>query len=212
MSHFTSLNPDILTVPLSDAPFVHSEAFVHPMAEIGDGTKVWAQTRVFEAARIGINCVLGTGVYVGPEVTIGAGTKVQNGGQIPPGFTVGRCVFWGPCAIGTNDHNPRADNPSWQLVHTTVEDGASIGAGAIIIGGNTIGQRALVGAGALVTRPVPPYGLVLGAPGRHVGWVNDLGERISSDPSQIPEELHPILKARGLLEAAQKSLRPSTHR
>ncbi len=166
--------------------FIHSTADVHPAAAIGDDTKIWQLVQVREGAKIGGECILGRCVYVDSHVVIGNRVKIQNYASVYEGVTVEDGVFIGPHVIFTNDKFPRAVNPDgtlksaddWQITPTLVRMGASIGANATIVCGITIGQWAMIGAGGLVTRDVPDYGLVIGAPAKLVGYVCKCGRRI----------------------------------
>ncbi len=158
---------------------VHPTAEVHPSAQIGDGTSIWNQCQVRENTVIGANCILGKDSYVDFGVRIGDNVKIQNGALVYHGTTLESGVFVGPGAIFTNDRLPRAINPDgslksdddWVVGETTVRYGASIGAGAVILPGVSVGRFALVGAGAVVTKDVPDHGLVLGNPARLAGYV-----------------------------------------
>jgi UDP-2-acetamido-3-amino-2,3-dideoxy-glucuronate N-acetyltransferase len=168
--------------------FVHPTADVSPQAVIGDGTKIWHHSQVRERAIIGRNCILSKGVYVDCDVRIGDNVKVQNGVSIYHGVTIEDGVFCGPHCVFTNDLQPRAINPDgslkagddWTLNETLVRMGASIGAHATIVCGVTIGRWAMVGAGAVVTRDVPDYGVVYGNPARLRGFVCPCGEKLSA--------------------------------
>jgi acetyltransferase-like isoleucine patch superfamily enzyme len=165
---------------------IHPTADVSEQAEIGAGTSIWHQAQVRENARIGAHCILSKGVYVGEGVTLGDNVKVQNYVSIYPGVTLEDGVFCGPHCVFTNDKRPRAVNPDgslkggddWQVVPTRVERGAAIGANAVIICGVTIGQWAMVGSGAVVSRDVPDHGLVWGNPARLHGFVCPCGARL----------------------------------
>ena len=151
--------------------FIHRSAEVEPDVIIGDGTKVWRFTHISKGAVIGKNCVIGQGVFIGKDVVVGDGCKVQNGSQIFAGVTLGDSVFVGPGVIFTNVLFPRADMEQKDYVKTEVGDGASIGAGVVIICGNNIGKRAFIAAGSVVVKPVYNLGVVIGNPGRIVGKV-----------------------------------------
>jgi len=148
---------------------IHESAYVED-AEIGDGTDIWHFVHVRKGAKIGKNCNIGKGVYVDLNVVIGDNCKIQNFATIYQGVTISNDVFIGPRVCFTNDVRPRAfmwgDN---RLVKTVVKNGASIGANATIIAGVTIGEYAMVGAGSVVTKDVPDYGLVVGNPAKVVG-------------------------------------------
>ena len=158
--------------------FIHPTATVDDCAEIGKGTKVWLNVQVREAARVGRNCVLSKDVYLDHGVSIGDNCKIQNSVSIYQGVTVEDDVFVGPNACFTNDKVPRAFKADWQISTTLVRRGASIGANATIVCGVTIGEYAMVAAGAVVTRDVEPFTLVLGNPARAVGKVDKEGNRV----------------------------------
>jgi len=160
---------------------IHETAEVSEKAVIGDGTKVWNQAQVREGASIGANCIIGKNVYIDAGVQIGSGVKIQNNVSVYAGVTVEDDVFLGPSMTFTNDLYPRAFNPEWQITPTHVCKGASIGAGAVIVCGVTIGAYAMVGAGAVVTKDVPPYTLVVGNPARPVWRVCRCGRRLDPD-------------------------------
>ncbi len=166
---------------------IHPTADVSDQAQIGDGTAIWHQAQVRERARIGQNCILGKGVYVDFGVQIGNRCKLQNGAYVYHGVTLEDGVFVGPGVILTNDRLPRAINPDgslktdddWKVGHIHVKRGASLGAGSVVLPGVTVGEFALVGAGAVVTRSVPDQGLVVGNPARLVGYVCRCGRPLS---------------------------------
>ncbi len=161
-------------------PFIHPTAVVDHGAQLGSGTHIWHHAHVRGTARLGRNCNIGKGVYIDSGVVLGDGCKVQNGANLYRGLTVGNKVFIGPDAQFTNDLVPRATEWSdAKLVPTAVEDGASIGCNATIICGITIGQFAMVAAGAVVTKDVPAYGLVIGNPARLRGFVDQAGNKIA---------------------------------
>jgi acetyltransferase-like isoleucine patch superfamily enzyme len=167
---------------------IHPSADVSPHARIGERTSIWNQAQVRERAAIGADCIVGKDAYVDFEVVIGDRCKVQNGALLYHGVTLENGVFVGPGVIFTNDRVPRAINPDgslkgtedWVVGRTHVKEGASIGAGAVIISGVTIGRFAMVGAGSVVTRDVDDHQLVFGNPARVHGWVTAAGERVSS--------------------------------
>jgi UDP-2-acetamido-3-amino-2,3-dideoxy-glucuronate N-acetyltransferase len=166
---------------------VHSTADVSPGAQIGDGTSVWNHARVREGAVMGQGCILGTGAYVDCDVIIGSNVKIQNGAFLYRGATLEDGVFIGPGACLTNDVYPRSINPDgtikteedWTVGPILIRYGASIGAGAIVLPGVTVGRFALVAAGALVSRDVPDHGLVMGVPARLAGYVCRCGRRLT---------------------------------
>lgn len=154
---------------------------IHPTAEvagecmIGEGTVVWNQAQIREHAKIGKDCIIGKDVYIDTEVIIGDRVKIQNGVSVYKGVTVQDDVFLGPHMTFTNDLYPRAFSKGWELIPTYVKKGASIGAHATIVCGKTIGEYAMVAAGSVVTRDVPPYALVMGNPARISGFVCKCG-------------------------------------
>ena len=159
--------------------YVHPLAVVEPGAKIGAHTKVWHHTQVRSGAIIGRGCVLGKGVYVDSGAVIGDFCKVQNNVSLYTGVTLGDRVFVGPSVVFTNDRAPRASNASWQVVSTTVENGASIGANATIMCGIKVGIYALIAAGSVVVKDVEAHELVAGNPARHIGWVCACGKTIA---------------------------------
>ncbi len=160
----------------------HPTAVVVEGAVVGDGTRIWHFVHVCSTARIGTNCVLGQNVYVGPSVEVGDGVKIQNNVSVYEGVTVEDDVFLGPSAVFTNVRNPRAHvERKDEFRQTLVRRGATVGANATIICGVTLGEYCFVGAGAVVTRDVPDYALVLGNPARHAGWVCACGERLPDE-------------------------------
>ena len=171
--------------PLAPAT-IHPTALVADSATLGAGTRVWHWAQVREGATIGSECTLGKGVYVDSNVVIGNRVKIQNGATVFHGVTVEDGVFIGPHVCFTNDKVPRAINPDgslkslqdWVVTPTLVRYGASLGTGSVVVCGVTIGQFAMVAAGAVVTRDVPDYGLVLGVPARMVGYVCACGQRL----------------------------------
>lgn len=152
-------------------------AFVDTPCEIGDGTKIWHYTHVMAHSKIGAACMIGQGAHVGPDVVIGNRCSIQNGVQLFRGVTLEDEVFIGPCAVFTNVLTPRAFvNRKAEFKSTLIKRGASIGANATIVCGVTIGEFAMVGAGAVVTKDVRPFELVYGVPAMHRGFVCRCGE------------------------------------
>jgi UDP-2-acetamido-3-amino-2,3-dideoxy-glucuronate N-acetyltransferase len=163
---------------MSREVYIHPTAAISERALIGGGTKIWINVQVREEAQIGEGCVLSKDVYIDQFVKIGNRCKIQNSVSVYNGVTISDDVFVGPNVSFTNDRVPRAFNREWKISPTLVQRGVSIGANATIVCGITIGEYALIGAGTVVTRDVPPFALVIGNPGRVVGRVNLLGERI----------------------------------
>lgn len=162
--------------------FAHETAVLDEGCRIGDGTRIWHFTHVMAEAFVGKNCVLGQNVMVANRVTIGDNVKIQNNVSVYEGVTCEDDVFLGPSAVFTNVINPRAFiERKHEFRPTLVKKGASIGANVTIVCGHTIGQYALVGAGAVVTHDIPDYALVTGNPARQTGWVSEYGCRLSFD-------------------------------
>jgi len=166
---------------------IHPTADVSPLAEIGDETRIWHEAQVRERARIGRECILGKGVYVDFGVQIGDRVKIQNRASVYHGVTLECGVFVGPHVIFTNDRFPRAITPDgqlksdsdWEVGETLVKEGASIGAGSIILPGVTIGRFAMIGAGSLVTHDVVDFAIVFGNPARQWGFACCCGRPLS---------------------------------
>jgi len=164
--------------------FMHESAYVDEKTEIGAGTKIWHFSHVQSGAKIGSNCVLGQNVNVGCNVVVGNFCKIQNNVSVYEGVTLEDYVFCGPSMVFTNVLDPRCKYPqagSKFYVKTLVKEGTSIGANATIICGNTLGKRCFIGAGALVTKDVPDYALVIGSPAKIIGWVSEAGKRLNFD-------------------------------
>ena len=161
-----------------DAAFIHPTAEVSADAVVGAGTKVWHYVQIREGARIGTECVLSKSVYIDTNVIVGDHVKVQNGVSVYQGVTLEDDVLVAANVAFTNDLYPRAFNADWTITPTLVKRGASIGANATIVCGVTIGEYAMVGAGSVVSRDIPPFALVVGNPARVIGMVNERGERV----------------------------------
>ena len=165
---------------------IHPSADVSDNAEIGEGTSIWHQCQIRERARLGLNCILGKGVYIDAGVTLGSNVKVQNYVSIFHGVTIEDGVFIGPHVCFTNDNLPRAINPDgtlkavddWEIGHILVKYGATLGANATLLPKVSVGRWAMVGAGAVVTKDVPDYGLVVGNPAHLIGFVCPCGHRL----------------------------------
>ncbi len=158
--------------------YIHPSANVDSNAKIGEGTKIWINVQVRENAQIGKNCIISKDVYIDFDVKIGDECKVQNSVSVYNGVTIEDKVFVGPNVSFTNDKIPRAFNKEWKVTPTFVKQGSSIGANATIICGVTIGKFAMVAAGAVVTKDVPPFALVAGNPARQIATVDESGNRI----------------------------------
>lgn len=162
--------------------YVHPTAIVDEDVTIGKGTKVWHFVHIMPRAQIGENCIFGQNVMVANDVVIGNNVKVQNNVAIYTGVTCEDDVFLGPSMVFTNITNPRsAVVRRGQYTKTTVKKGVSIGANATIVCGHDIGEYAFIGAGAVVTKNIPPYALIVGNPGRQVGWMSEYGHRLQFD-------------------------------
>jgi UDP-2-acetamido-3-amino-2,3-dideoxy-glucuronate N-acetyltransferase len=160
----------------------HPTAVIDEGCEIGEGTKIWHFSHIMSNCKIGKNCNLGQNVVVSPDVVLGNNVKVQNNVSIYTGVVCEDDVFLGPSMVFTNVTNPRsAVNRRGQYAKTVVKNGASIGANATIICGNDIGRFAFIGAGAVVTKNVPDYALVIGNPARQSGWMSEYGHTLKFD-------------------------------
>lgn len=161
---------------------VHETAVIDPGCIIGEGTHIWHFSHIMTDCRIGAHCNIGQNVVVSPGVILGNGVKVQNNVSIYTGVICEDDVFLGPSCVFTNVINPRsAVARKNQYRETWIGRGASIGANATIVCGHRIGAYALVGAGSVVTKEVPPYALVVGNPSRQIGWVSEYGHRLTFD-------------------------------
>jgi UDP-2-acetamido-3-amino-2,3-dideoxy-glucuronate N-acetyltransferase len=160
----------------------HPTAVIDEGCEIGAGTKIWHFSHIMPNCQIGENCNIGQNVVVSPEVVLGKNVKVQNNVSIYTGVKCEDDVFLGPSMVFTNVVNPRsAINRRGQYAVTLVKKGASIGANATIICGHTIGRFAFIGAGAVVTKDVPDYALVVGNPAKQTGWMSEFGHKLKFD-------------------------------
>ncbi len=162
--------------------FSHETAVIDEGCKIGAGTKIWHFSHIMSGCEIGKKCNIGQNVVVSPGVNLGNNVKVQNNVSIYTGVVCEDDVFLGPSMVFTNIRNPRsAIIRKDQYAETLVKRGASIGANATIVCGITIGEFAFIGAGAVVVKDVPAFGLVIGNPGRHVGWMSEYGHRLEFD-------------------------------
>jgi UDP-2-acetamido-3-amino-2,3-dideoxy-glucuronate N-acetyltransferase len=163
--------------------FAHESSYIDDSCVIGNGTKIWHFSHIMNGCKIGENCNIGQNVVVSPEVVLGNGVKIQNNVSVYTGVTCEDDVFIGPGCVFTNVINPRSFIVRKdQYKATKVCRGASIGANATIICGITIGSYAMIGAGAVVTKDVTPYSLVVGNPAKQTGWVSEYGHRLNFDP------------------------------
>ena len=164
---------------------IHPTAEVSENCSIGNYTRIWHQAQIMPKVVLGDNCNIGKCVYIDTGVVLGNGVKVQNGVSIYRGLTIGNEVFIGPNATFTNDMYPRAINNNFTIVPTIVKDGASIGANSTIICGVTIGSYAMVAAGAVVTKDVPDFALVVGNPAKIIKFVCKCGKPVNEINSCI---------------------------
>jgi UDP-2-acetamido-3-amino-2,3-dideoxy-glucuronate N-acetyltransferase len=159
--------------------FAHETAIIDEGCEIGEGTKIWHFSHIMSNCKLGEKCNIGQNVVVSSNVVLGKNVKVQNNVSIYTGVTCEDDVFLGPSMVFTNVINPRSGiNRRGQYSETVVKKGASIGANATIVCGNDIGEYAFIGAGAVVTKYIPPYALVVGNPARQIGWMSEYGHRL----------------------------------
>ena len=168
--------------------FKHESAYVDENCVIGEGTKIWHFSHIQSGARIGKKCVFGQNVNVGNNVSIGDFCKVQNNVSIYEGVTLDDYVFCGPSMVFTNILDPKCKYPqvgAEYYVKTLVKEGASIGANATIVCGITLGKHCLIGAGSVVTKDVPDYALVVGVPGKVIGWVSEAGKRLEFNKNDV---------------------------
>lgn len=162
--------------------YAHGTAVIDPGAIIGNGSKIWHFCHIMPGAVLGEDCNLGQNVFVADDVILGNNVKVQNNVSIYAGVVCEDDVFLGPSMVFTNVYNPRsAVNRKGEYLSTIVRQGATIGANATIVCGIQIGAFAFIGAGALVRKDVPPYALIVGNPGRQIGWMSEHGERLLFD-------------------------------
>jgi UDP-2-acetamido-3-amino-2,3-dideoxy-glucuronate N-acetyltransferase len=188
--------------------FSHETAVIDPGCKIGKGTKIWHFTHIMPGCKIGENCNIGQNVVVSPEVILGNNVKIQNNVSIYTGVICEDDVFLGPSMVFTNIVNPRsAIIRKDQYAKTHIGKGASIGANATIICGHDVGEYAFIGAGAVITKDVPPYALVIGNPGRHAGWMSEYGHRLSFNEEGIaicPESKDRYLLKNGKVTKIEK--------
>ena len=177
-----TISPD----PLEDSIYIHPSAVVDEGCVIGAGTYIWHFCHIMPNCQLGQGCNIGQNVVISPQVVLGNNVKVQNNVSIYTGVTCDDDVFLGPSMVFTNVINPRsAINRRGQYQKTHVGKGASIGANATIVCGHDIGEYAFIGAGAVVTKSVPPYALVVGNPARQLGWISEYGHRLNFDKNGL---------------------------
>jgi len=166
--------------------FAHQTAIIDEGCQIGQGTKIWHFSHLMTGCILGKNCNIGQNVVISPAVILGNNVKVQNNVSVYTGVTCDDDVFLGPSCVFTNVVNPRSEiNRRGAYVHTHVGKGATIGANATIICGHDIGEYAFIGAGAVVTKKVPPYALFVGNPARQIGWMSEYGHRLNFDENGL---------------------------
>lgn len=164
----------------------HPTAVIDEGCEIGEGTRIWHFSHIMPKCKIGKNCNIGQNVVISPEVVLGNNVKIQNNVSIYTGVTCDDDVFLGPSMVFTNVINPRsAINRKNEYAKTHVGKGASIGANATIVCGHDIGEFAFIGAGAVVTKTVPAYALVVGNPAKQVGWMSEYGHKLEFNTSGV---------------------------
>mgnify|MGYP006082813377 CR=1 FL=1 len=162
--------------------FVHESSYVDENVSVGIGTKVWHFSHILANCQIGKDCSLGQNVVIGPNVSVGDRVKIQNNVSVYEGVTLEDGVFCGPSCVFTNVNNPRSEIARKdENRKTTVRRGASIGANATIVCGHDLGQYCFIGAGAVVTKEVPAYAMMVGTPARRIGWISKAGGRLGED-------------------------------
>ncbi len=166
--------------------FAHETAVIDDGCEIGEGTKIWHFSHIMTKVQLGKNCNVGQNVVVSPEVILGNNVKVQNNVSIYTGVICEDDVFLGPSMVFTNIINPRsAVIRTGEYQKTTVKKGATIGANATIVCGNDLGEYCFIGAGTVITKEVLPYALMVGNPGKHIGWMSKYGHRLDFDEAGL---------------------------
>ena len=166
--------------------FKHESAYIDEGCTIGDDTKIWHFSHIMSGCKIGNGCNIGQNVVISPNVVIGNNVKIQNNVSVYTGVVCEDYVFLGPSMVFTNVINPRSEvNRRDEFMTTIIRRGASVGANATIVCGNEIGEYALIGAGAVITKPVAPYTLVVGNPAHRIGWVSRYGHRLHFDKEGI---------------------------
>ncbi len=179
------------------AYFAHESAYVDDNCNIGQGTKIWHFAHIMSNCIIGTNCNIGQNVVISPDVVLGNNVKIQNNVSVYTGVICEDDVFLGPSMVFTNVINPRSSvNRRGQYDKTLVKKGVSIGANATIVCGNTLGEWAFIGAGAVITKDVKPYALMVGNPAKQIGWMSEFGHRLqfNSEGIAICEESKAMYK------------------
>ena len=184
--------------------FAHKTAVIDPGCSIGSGTKIWHFSHIMTNAIIGDNCNIGQNVVVSPMVILGDNVKIQNNVSVYTGVVCEDDVFMGPSMVFTNVTNPRsAVNRKSEYETTVVKKGATFGANCTIVCGNTIGKFAFIGAGTVVTKDVKPYALVVGNPGKQIGWMSEYGHRLHFNEENIaicPESKEKYKRSNNVVE------------
>lgn len=182
--------------------FSHESAYIDEGCQIGDGTKIWHFSHIMSNCIIGENCNIGQNVVISPSVTLGRNVKIQNNVSVYTGVICEDDVFLGPSMVFTNVINPRSHvTRKDEYKQTLIRKGASVGANATIVCGNEIGAYALIGAGAVITKPVKAFALVVGNPAKQIGWVSEYGHRLEFDSKG--EAVCPETKQKYKLESEQ---------
>jgi UDP-2-acetamido-3-amino-2,3-dideoxy-glucuronate N-acetyltransferase len=190
--------------------FVHESSYIDDGCEIGEGTRIWHFSHVMSGARIGQRCNIGQNVVISPQVTIGNNVKIQNNVSVYTGVILEDDVFCGPSMVFTNVVNPRSHvSRKDEYRQTLVRRGASLGANSTIVCGYSIGRYAFIGAGAVVTRDVPDYALVVGNPGRIVGWMCECGVKLAAG-AQPPREAACPACGRAYVRNSEGALQPGS--
>ena len=159
--------------------FIHETSYVDENVEIGQDTKIWHFSHVLKNCKIGNECSFGQNVVIGPNVIVGSRVKIQNNVSVYEGVTLEDGVFCGPSCVFTNVHNPRSEIiRKNEYKKTLIKKGATLGANCTIVCGVTIGKFAFIGAGAVISKDVPDYALMVGVPGKQVGWMSEYGEKL----------------------------------